>query len=215
MSFSHWQLAPKDLFKITPVVPVMVIERLEDAVPMAEALMAGGIRLLEVTLRSEVALSAIERLRERVPKAIVGAGTVTTPAQLQQVKAAGAQFAISPGVTNDLLRAGAHGDVPLIPGIATISELMMARDIGYDHLKFFPAEAAGGTAMLKSIAGPFPDISFCPTGGIHQDNYREYLALPNVRCVGGSWILPKAAINAGDWTAVTAAAKAATSQAKG
>ncbi|KFZ29877.1 keto-deoxy-phosphogluconate aldolase [Pseudidiomarina atlantica] len=215
MSFSHWQLAPKDLFKITPVVPVMVIERLEDAVPMAEALMAGGIRLLEVTLRSEVALSAIERLRERIPKAIVGAGTVTTPAQLQQVKAAGAQFAISPGVTNDLLRAGAHGDVPLIPGIATISELMMARDIGYDHLKFFPAEAAGGTAMLKSIAGPFPDISFCPTGGIHQDNYREYLALPNVRCVGGSWILPKAAINAGDWTAVTAAAKAATSQAKG
>lgn len=215
MSFSHWQLAPKDLFKITPVVPVMVIERLEDAVPMAEALMAGGIRLLEVTLRSEVALSAIERLRERVPKAIVGAGTVTTPAQLQQVKAAGAQFAISPGVTDDLLRAGAHGDVPLIPGIATISELMMARDIGYDHLKFFPAEAAGGTAMLKSIAGPFPDISFCPTGGIHQDNYREYLALPNVRCVGGSWILPKAAINAGDWTAVTAAAKAATSQAKG
>lgn len=215
MSFSHWQLAPKDLFKITPVVPVMVIERLEDAVPMAEALMAGGIRLLEVTLRSEVALSAIERLRERVPKAIVGAGTVTRPAQLQQVKAAGAQFAISPGVTNDLLRAGAHGDVPLIPGIATISELMMARDIGYDHLKFFPAEAAGGTAMLKSIAGPFPDISFCPTGGIHQDNYREYLALPNVRCVGGSWILPKAAINAGDWTAVTAAAKAATSQAKG
>ena len=215
MSFSHWQLAPKDLFKITPVVPVMVIERLEDAVPMAEALMAGGIRLLEVTLRSEVALSAIERLRERVPKAIVGAGTVTTPAQLQQVKAAGAQFAISPGVTDDLLRAGAHGDVPLIPGIATISELMMARDMGYDHLKFFPAEAAGGTAMLKSIAGPFPDISFCPTGGIHQDNYREYLALPNVRCVGGSWILPKAAINAGDWTAVTAAAKAATSQAKG
>ncbi|WP_411358291.1 bifunctional 4-hydroxy-2-oxoglutarate aldolase/2-dehydro-3-deoxy-phosphogluconate aldolase [Pseudidiomarina salilacus] len=215
MSFSHWQLAPKDLFKITPVVPVMVIERLEDAVPMAEALMAGGIRLLEVTLRSEVALSAIERLRERVPKAIVGAGTVTTPEQLQLVKAAGAQFAISPGITHDLLRAGAHGDVPLIPGIATISELMMARDMGYDHLKFFPAEAAGGTAMLKSIGGPFPDISFCPTGGIHQDNYREYLALPNVRCVGGSWILPKAAIDAGDWAAVTAAAKAATSQAKG
>lgn len=214
MSFSHWQLAPADLFKLSPVVPVMVIERLEDAVPMAEALLAAGIPILEVTLRTPVALAAIERLREKLPRAVVGAGTVTTPEELMQVKAAGAQFAISPGITNELLRAGARGDVPLIPGVATISELMMAKELGYTHLKFFPAEAAGGCAMLKSIAGPFPDIAFCPTGGIHQGNYHDYLALPNVHCVGGSWILPKPAIDAKNWKAVEEAAATAVTGAK-
>lgn len=209
MSFSHWQLAPADLFKLSPVVPVMVIERLEDAVPMAEALLAAGIPILEVTLRTPVALAAIERLREKLPRAVVGAGTVTTPEELAQVKAAGAQFAISPGITTNLLQAGARGDVPLIPGVATISELMTAKELGYTHLKFFPAEAAGGVAMLKSIAGPFPDITFCPTGGIHQGNYHDYLALPNVNCVGGSWILPKPAIDAKNWKAVEEAAATA------
>lgn len=214
MSFSHWQLAPADLFKLSPVVPVMVIERLEDAVPMAEALLAAGVPILEVTLRTPVALAAIERLREKLPRAVVGAGTVTTPEELKAVKAAGAQFAISPGITSNLLRAGAHGDVPLIPGVATISELMTAKELGYSHLKFFPAEAAGGCAMLKSIAGPFPDIVFCPTGGIHQGNYRDYLALANVRCVGGSWILPKPAIDAQNWTAVEEAAATALAELK-
>ena len=209
MSFPHWQLAPSDLFKLSPVVPVMVIERLEDAVPMAEALMAAGVPILEVTLRTPVALAAIEKIREKLPRAVVGAGTVTTPEEIAQVKAAGAQFAISPGITYELLRAGAHGDVPLIPGVATISELMTAKELGYTHLKFFPAEAAGGCAMLKSIAGPFPDIRFCPTGGINQGNYRDYLALPNVKCVGGSWILPKDAIDAKNWFAVEDAAATA------
>lgn len=214
MSFSHWQLAPADLFKLSPVVPVMVIERLDDAVPMAEALLAAGVPILEVTLRTPVAIAAIERLREKLPRAVVGAGTVTTPEELAQVKAAGAQFAISPGITNELLRAGARGDVPLIPGVATISELMMAKELGYTHLKFFPAEAAGGCAMLKSIAGPFPDIAFCPTGGIHQGNYQDYLALANVHCVGGSWILPKSAIDAKNWKAVEEAAATAVAGAK-
>lgn len=214
MSFSHWQLAPADLFKLSPVVPVMVIERLEDAVPMAEALLAAGVPILEVTLRTPVALAAIERLREKLPRAVVGAGTVTTPEELNAVKAAGAQFAISPGITTNLLRAGAHGDVPLIPGVATISELMTAKELGYTHLKFFPAEAAGGCAMLKSIAGPFPDIAFCPTGGIHQGNYRDYLALANVHCVGGSWILPKPAIDAQNWGAVEEAAATALTELK-
>ncbi|WP_258806734.1 bifunctional 4-hydroxy-2-oxoglutarate aldolase/2-dehydro-3-deoxy-phosphogluconate aldolase [Pseudidiomarina sp. CB1] len=214
MSFPHWQLAPADLFKLSPVVPVMVIERLEDAVPMAEALLAAGIPILEVTLRTPIALAAIERLREKLPRAVVGAGTVTTPEELAQVKAAGAQFAISPGITTNLLKAGARGNVPLIPGVATISELMTAKEFGYTHLKFFPAEAAGGCAMLKSIAGPFPEITFCPTGGIHQGNYHDYLALPNVHCVGGSWILPKPAIDAKNWQAVEEAAATAVAKAK-
>ncbi|RUO62233.1 bifunctional 4-hydroxy-2-oxoglutarate aldolase/2-dehydro-3-deoxy-phosphogluconate aldolase [Pseudidiomarina insulisalsae] len=214
MSFSHWQLAPADLFKLTPVIPVMVIERLEDALPMGEALLAAGIPMLEVTLRTPVALAAIERLRERLPQAIVGAGTVTNEKELIAAKAAGAQFAISPGITTQLLEAGRRSDVPLIPGVATVSELMLAKEMGYTHLKFFPAEAAGGTAMLKSMAGPFAEIRFCPTGGIGPDNFRDYLALPNVMCVGGSWILPKAAVEAGDWAKVQEIAAAAVSAAK-
>ncbi|MCC5854056.1 MAG: bifunctional 4-hydroxy-2-oxoglutarate aldolase/2-dehydro-3-deoxy-phosphogluconate aldolase [Idiomarina sp.] len=199
MSFSHWQIAPADIFKLTPVVPVMVIDQLEDAEPMGRALLNAGISLFEVTLRTPVALEAIALLRRLMPEATVGAGTVTTPEELAAVQSAGAQFAISPGITALLLAAGRAGDIPLIPGVATISELMQAKAAGYDHLKFFPAEAAGGVAMLKSIAGPFPNIAFCPTGGIHQGNYRDYLALPNVRCVGGSWILPKQAIAQKDW----------------
>ena len=206
MSFPQWRIAPAELFALGPVVPVIVIDDLADALPMAQALLAANVRLLEVTLRTPVALEAIALLSDALPDAVVGAGTVTTPEQLAQVQAAGAQFAISPGITEPLLAAGAAGDIALIPGVATISELMLARSHGYTHLKFFPAEAAGGVRMLQAIAGPFPDITFCPTGGIHAGHYRDYLALPNVACVGGSWILPRAAIAAKDWAAVTAAA---------
>lgn len=207
MSFSHWQTAPADIFKLTPVVPVMVIERLDDALPMGKALLNAGISLFEVTLRTPAALDAIRLLSHSMPEATVGVGTVTNAEELKAAAEAGAQFAISPGITTELLTAGREGDIPLIPGVATISELMTAKTMGYTHLKFFPAEAAGGVAMLKSIAGPFPGIAFCPTGGIHQGNYRDYLALPNVHCVGGSWILPKSAINSGNWQEIEALAR--------
>ena len=167
-------------------------------------------------MRTPVALDAIKLLADQVPEAIVGAGTVTTAAQLEQVIAAGAKFAISPGLTRELLQAGKDAVIPLIPGIASISELMEGTGLGYTHFKFFPAEAAGGVKTLKSIYGPFSDIRFCPTGGINEKNYLEYLALPNVSCVGGSWIVPDQAVNDKDWpkiteltrTAVSVAAKA-------
>jgi len=216
MAFENWQLQPAELFAQGAVVPVIVIKDLADAVPMAKALLAGGIRVLEVTLRTPVALDAIKLLSEQVPEAIVGAGTVTTAAQLEQVIAAGAKFAISPGLTRELLQAGKESVIPLIPGIASISELMEGTGLGYTHFKFFPAEAAGGVKTLKSIHGPFSDIRFCPTGGINEKNYLEYLALPNVSCVGGSWIVPDQAVSDKDWqkiteltrTAVTVAAQA-------
>ena len=192
-----------DVFQLSPVVPVIVVNDLKHAVPMAEALMRGGIRVLEVTLRTPVALDAIKLLSERLPHAVIGAGTVTTAEQLQQVTDAGAQFAISPGMTDSLLRAGSMATIPLIPGVATVSELMQAVDSGYQHLKFFPAEAAGGVAMLKSIAGPFADVRFCPTGGIGAHNYQSYLALPNVDCVGGSWVVPADAVKTEDWQRIT------------
>lgn len=214
MSFPNWQQQPAELMALTPVVPVIVIEDIEDAIPLANALVAAGITLLEVTLRSSAAIAAIKLLREQLPNVSVGAGTVTNPDELKAVEDAGAQFAISPGITEELLKAGAAGRIPLIPGLATVSELMLAKSLGYSHLKFFPAEAAGGTAMLNSIGGPFPDIKFCPTGGIHQDNFKDYLALPNVLCVGGSWILPKKAIQAKDWKSITAIASHAIHDAK-
>ncbi|WP_019674293.1 bifunctional 4-hydroxy-2-oxoglutarate aldolase/2-dehydro-3-deoxy-phosphogluconate aldolase [Arsukibacterium perlucidum] len=203
MAFENWQLQPAELFAQGAVVPVIVIKDLADAVPMAKALLAGGIRVLEVTLRTPVALDAIKLLAEQVPEAIVGAGTVTTAAQLEQVIAAGAKFAISPGLTRELLQAGKDATIPLIPGIASISELMEGTGLGYTHFKFFPAEAAGGVKTLKSIHGPFSDIRFCPTGGINEKNYLEYLALPNVSCVGGSWIVPDQAVSDKDWPKIT------------
>lgn len=203
MSFANWQLQPDTLFAAGPVVPVIVIKDLATAVPLAKALVAGGIRVLEVTLRTPVALDAIKLLAEQVPEAIVGAGTVTTPEQLAKVIEAGAKFAISPGLTRELLHAGKESQIPLIPGIASISELMEGTGLGYTHFKFFPAEAAGGVKTLKSIHGPFSDIRFCPTGGINEKNFLEYLALPNVACVGGSWIVPDDAIAAGNWSRIT------------
>lgn len=213
MAFENWQLQPGTLFEQGPVVPVIVIKDLADAVPMAKALLAGGIKVLEVTLRTPVALDAIRLLSFEVPDAIVGAGTVTTAAQLQQVVEAGARFAISPGLTRELLQAGKDAAIPLIPGIASISELMEGTGLGYTHFKFFPAEAAGGVKTLKSIHGPFSDIRFCPTGGINEKNFKDYLALPNVKCVGGSWIVPDDAVAAKDWQRITNLCQAAVAQA--
>ena len=200
----HWQKEPGEILSQGPVVPVMVIHKLEQAVPLAKALMEGGIRVLEITLRTPVAMEAIRVISQDVPGAIVGAGTVTRPEELTAVAEAGAAFAISPGLTVELLQAANQGTIPLIPGISTVSELMTGMALGYTHFKFFPAEAAGGVKMLKAIAGPFPQITFCPTGGITPDNYLDYLALGNVACVGGSWIAPQGAMDQGDWARITA-----------
>ena len=195
----NWKIESAEVFAQSPVVPVMVIKDLAHAVPLARALVAGGIRVLEITLRTPVAVAAIREIARAVPEAVVGAGTVTSGEDLAAVSEAGAVFAISPGLTPELLDAANQGDIALIPGIATVSELMAGRQRGYDHFKFFPAEAAGGIPMLKAIAGPFPKVKFCPTGGIGLGNYRDYLALGNVACVGGSWVAPSEAVARGDW----------------
>lgn len=205
----NWKMTSEEIFNQGPVVPVLVIKDVEHAVPLAKALIAGGIRVLEVTLRTEAALEVIAKIAKEVPEAVIGAGTVTNRAQLQQVIDAGAKFAISPGLTSDLLKAGNEGSIALIPGISSISELMTAADHGYTHLKFFPAEASGGVKALKAIGGPFPDIKFCPTGGISPSNYNDYLALPNVSCAGGSWLAPEDAMINGEWDKITALAKQA------
>ncbi|MFT4938485.1 MAG: 2-dehydro-3-deoxyphosphogluconate aldolase/(4S)-4-hydroxy-2-oxoglutarate aldolase [Paraglaciecola sp.] len=205
----NWKISPQEIFSQGPIVPVLVIADVIHAVPIAKALIAGGIRVLEVTLRTASALDVIAKIAKEVPEALIGAGTVTNRTQLKQVQDAGALFAISPGMTPDLLAAGNEGNIALIPGISSISELMKAVDFGYTHLKFFPAEASGGVKALKAIGGPFPDIAFCPTGGISPENYRDYLALPNVRCAGGSWLVPEDAVRAGDWDRITELAKQA------
>ncbi|KTC86652.1 bifunctional 4-hydroxy-2-oxoglutarate aldolase/2-dehydro-3-deoxy-phosphogluconate aldolase [Legionella brunensis] len=209
MSFSNWQVSPGKLFSLCPVVPVLVIQELADVIPLAKALMAGGINILEVTLRTPIALDVIRLLKDTVPEAIVGAGTVTTVNQLQQVIEAGAQFTISPGLTRDLLYAGRELNVPFIPGASSISELMEGVGLGYTHFKFFPAEVAGGLAMLKAIHAPFPDLRFCATGGINEKNFLDYLSLPNVECVGGSWIVPSEKIREKQWDQITELASAA------
>ncbi|WP_371195216.1 bifunctional 4-hydroxy-2-oxoglutarate aldolase/2-dehydro-3-deoxy-phosphogluconate aldolase [Glaciecola sp. SC05] len=200
---NNWQNTSADIFDQGPVVPVLVIENVEDALPIAEALLKGGINVLEVTLRTASAMQIIERIAKEMPEAYIGAGTVTNRQQLKAVTEAGAKFAISPGLTADLLAAGKEGSIPLIPGVSNISDLMKANDAGYDHLKFFPAEAAGGVKALKSIGGPFPNTIFCPTGGIGPGNYLDYLALPNVKCVGGSWVAPSDAIEDKQWHILT------------
>ncbi|MCU4677367.1 bifunctional 4-hydroxy-2-oxoglutarate aldolase/2-dehydro-3-deoxy-phosphogluconate aldolase [Catenovulum sp. 2E275] len=209
MSTRNWTMQPLDVMNAGKVVPVLVFKKLEHALPVAEALLEGGIRVLEITLRTECALDAIKLISEKLPEAITGAGTVTNATQLQAVEDHGAQFAISPGLTPDLLTAANQGKTALLPGIASISEMMLGLDHGYDCFKFFPAEANGGVKSLKAIGGPFPNVNFCPTGGISPDNFKEYLALPNVRCVGGSWLVPNDAVEAGDWKKITELAKAA------
>lgn len=205
----NWQVMPKDIFASGPIVPVLVIHKVEDALPIAEALLAADVRVLEVTLRTPSALDVISIIAKELPEAIIGSGTVTNRQQLQQSYDAGAKFAISPGLTCDLLQAGNEGNIALIPGIASISELMNCADYGYDHLKFFPAEASGGVNAIKSIGGPFPDIRFCPTGGININNVRDYLALSNVACCGGSWLVPDHIVADKNWSAITALAKQA------
>ncbi|WP_199611681.1 bifunctional 4-hydroxy-2-oxoglutarate aldolase/2-dehydro-3-deoxy-phosphogluconate aldolase [Flocculibacter collagenilyticus] len=203
MEQRSWKISAADVLQQGPVVPVLVIHDIEHAVPLAKALLAGGVKVLEVTLRTECALAAITKIANEVPEAIVGAGTVTNPQQLREVEAAGAMFAISPGLTTELLEAGNESSIALIPGISSISELMQGKDLGYNEFKFFPAEASGGVKSIKSIAGPFPTIKFCPTGGINETNYKEYLALTNVDCVGGSWIAPEELIKQGEWQKIT------------
>jgi 2-dehydro-3-deoxyphosphogluconate aldolase / (4S)-4-hydroxy-2-oxoglutarate aldolase len=209
MNTNNWKIQPKDVLNAGPVMPVMVIQNLEDAVPLAKALVAGGIKVLEITLRTPIALDAIRLISQEVKDAIVGAGTITTPEQLKAAEDAGAVFAISPGLTSTLLAAAKTGNIALIPGISTLSELMMGMEYGLDHFKFFPAEAAGGIPMLKSISGPIPSATFCPTGGISPENYNAYLNLSNVACVGGSWLVPADAVKAKNWTKVTELAKQA------
>jgi len=186
-----------------PVMPVIVIRNVHDAVPLARALVAGGITTLEVTLRSDAALAAIGAIRAEVPQAVVGAGTVLTPAQLHQALAAGAQFAISPGLTDALASAARDLAACFVPGVATASEAMRAADYGFHAQKLFPAAAVGGPALLQALAGPLPHLRFCPTGGVNAANAADYLRLPNVPCVGGSWLAPSEAIAAGDWARIT------------
>lgn len=190
-------------------MPVLTVETVESAVAVATALVAGGLSVLEITLRTGIALAAIEAIGRAVDGAIVGAGTVLTGAQLAQAEQAGAHFTVSPGATSDLLDAAETSSVPLLPGAATPSEAMALLERGYDVLKFFPAEPSGGVPTLKALAGPFPEIRFCPTGGITAANARDYLALETVICVGGSWVAPAEAVVAGDWDRITALAKAA------
>ena len=203
-------LEPRDLAKYGPVIPVIVIQRVEDAVPLAQALVAGGVRVLEVTLRTPVALEAIRRIIDAVPEAIVGAGTVRTCEDAQAAKLAGCQFAVSPGYLPEIGDECLDMELPLLPGVSTATEVMSAAIEGFDFLKLFPASAVGGTSLLKALAGPFPDIAFCPTGGITAESAREYLSLPNVLVVGGSWLTPEAAIQAKDWSRITQLAKEAT-----
>ena len=198
-----------EIMDLCPVIPVIVIDRAEDAVPLATALYNGGLKVLEVTLRTEFGLAAISAIRKALPDAVVGAGTVVTVKDVRNAKAAGAEFLVSPGCTLTLLDAARAEGIPLLPGVNSPSEAMLLLEQGQRHLKFFPAEAAGGVAMLKSILGPLPQLRFCPTGGISPDNAMEYLNLANVACVGGTWMLNKAAIATGDWAEIERLARTA------
>ena len=190
-----------------PVIPVIVLHDVADAVPMARALLAGGIRMLEVTLRTTQALACIEAIAREVPEAVVGAGTVRSRADAQAAAMAGARFAVSPGYTSVLGQACCDAGLALLPGVATGSEIMLAREEGFTELKFFPALQAGGVAMLKAWSGPFFDIRFCPTGGVGLQNAAEFLVLPNVACVGGSWLVPPDALAQSDWARITQLAR--------
>lgn len=196
------------LCELAPVIPVLVVADAAKAGGLATALVAGGLPVLEVTLRTRAALDVIREMA-KVPGGHVGAGTVLTPDDVKRAKDAGASFAVSPGATERLVRACEEAELPLLPGSATASEVMRAMEWGYSMLKFFPAEAAGGAKMLKSLGGPLPQVSFCPTGGVSPANARDYLSLSNVICVGGSWISPDAEVAAGDWAAIEARAREA------
>jgi 2-dehydro-3-deoxyphosphogluconate aldolase/(4S)-4-hydroxy-2-oxoglutarate aldolase len=199
----------RSILSQAPVVPVITIGKLEHAVPLAQALTQGGLRVLEVTLRTPCALAAIEAMCKAVPEAIVGAGTLTRPQEFLDVERAGAQFGVSPGLTPELAHASQRVRYPLLPGTMTPSEVMSARALGFTALKLFPAQQAGGVAMLKALAAPLPDVVFCPTGGITLETAPSFLALPNVACVGGSWIAPLELMEAGQWQRIEALAREA------
>ncbi|MGT0090580.1 bifunctional 4-hydroxy-2-oxoglutarate aldolase/2-dehydro-3-deoxy-phosphogluconate aldolase [Helicobacter pylori] len=192
-----------EVLQISPIVPVVVIEDIKDAVPLAQSLVEGGIHIIEVTLRSSCALEAIELIAKNVPKMRVGAGTILNPTQLEQAQNRGAEFLISPGLTIKLLEYAKKKDMPLIPGVSSSSEVMQALELGYSALKFFPAEYCGGVKLLNAFNGPFKGVKFCPTGGISTDSMRSYLNLENVLCVGGSWLTPKNLIQNKEWDKIT------------
>jgi len=196
MSFETWLKDSK------PVIPVIVIDEIEQAVPLARALLAGGVRLLEVTLRTPVAFAAIEKIAKEVPEAIVGVGTATKAEHIQQAKDAGAQFALSPGISDGLINKAQQLALPFMPGVMTPSDIILGLDNGLSEFKFFPAQQAGGVNMLKAFSGPFPQVRFCPTGGISTSNYQEFLALDNVMAVGGSWLCSKDLMANQDWQAI-------------
>ena len=198
-----------EVMQLGPVIPVIVIDRLEDAVPLARALVAGGVRVLELTLRTPVALQAVERIAQEVEGAIIGVGTITRPQDLQASLRAGAAFGVSPGLTPELSAAARDVDLPLLPGVMTPSDVIAARAAGFTELKLFPAQQAGGIGMLKALGGPFTDVRFCPTGGISAATAPDFLALSNVVCVGGSWLTPADAVAAKDWSRITELARAA------
>ncbi|MBQ4835893.1 MULTISPECIES: bifunctional 4-hydroxy-2-oxoglutarate aldolase/2-dehydro-3-deoxy-phosphogluconate aldolase [Pseudoalteromonas] len=199
----------QEILSAAPVVPVIVIEELEDAIPLARALYNGGLRALEVTLRTPIAAEAVKQIKEAIPEAYVGTGTVVDKASFEASVNAGADFMVSPGVSSELLELAKSTDIPFLPGAATPSEAMELAAHGFKFLKFFPAEAAGGAPMLKSIGGPLPQVTFCPTGGITLESAPKYLALNNVVCVGGTWMLDKSLIANKDWQAIEALAKQA------
>ncbi|GAA8126319.1 bifunctional 4-hydroxy-2-oxoglutarate aldolase/2-dehydro-3-deoxy-phosphogluconate aldolase [Helicobacter pylori] len=192
-----------EVLQISPIIPVVVIENIKDAVPLAQSLVEGGIHIIEVTLRSSCALEAIELIAKNVPKMRVGAGTILNSTQLEQAQNRGAEFLISPGLTIKLLEYAKKKDMPLIPGVSSSSEVMQALELGYSALKFFPAEYCGGVKLLNAFNGPFKGVKFCPTGGISIDNMRSYLNLENVLCVGGSWLTPKNLIQNKEWDKIT------------
>ncbi|MEJ8848494.1 bifunctional 4-hydroxy-2-oxoglutarate aldolase/2-dehydro-3-deoxy-phosphogluconate aldolase [Variovorax rhizosphaerae] len=198
-----------DTMRTGPVIPVIVIERLDDAVPLARALVAGGIRVLEITLRTPQGLKAIEAIANEVEGAITGVGTITQARDFERARKAGAVFGVSPGLTPELIAAACGSALPLLPGVMTPSDVIAARAAGYTELKLFPAQQAGGIGMLKAMAGPFPDVTFCPTGGISAATAADFLALPNVACVGGSWLTPADAVAGKDWSRISELARQA------
>ncbi|HSF48575.1 MAG TPA: bifunctional 4-hydroxy-2-oxoglutarate aldolase/2-dehydro-3-deoxy-phosphogluconate aldolase [Burkholderiales bacterium] len=198
-----------EVMRVGPVIPVIVIDEPSQAVPLARALVAGGVRVLEVTLRTSVALEAIRAIAREVEGAILGVGTITRPEDFARSIEAGARFGVTPGLAPALIQAARASGLPLLPGVMTPSELIAARAAGFSELKLFPAQQAGGIGMLKAMSGPFPDVTFCPTGGITLASAPDFLALPNVACVGGSWLTPKEAVAAGDWAKITSLAREA------
>jgi 2-dehydro-3-deoxyphosphogluconate aldolase/(4S)-4-hydroxy-2-oxoglutarate aldolase len=197
----------EDIVGIAPVIPVLTISELEHAAPLARALSAGGLRVIEVALRTPIALAAIEVMRKAVPAAVIGVGTLTRAVDFAAADRAGAQFGVTPGLTPELAAAARGARFPLLPGVMTPTEVITARNAGFNILKFFPAQQAGGIPMLQAFAGPFAQVAFCPTGGISRDTAPDFLKLPNVLCVGGSWVAPNALVEKGDWAGIEALAR--------